>query len=207
MFLIVGLGNPGREYANTRHNAGFMTLDILAERLGIDIRRRGFRCVYGEGRVDGERVVLAKPETFMNNSGYAAVELMNWYKVEHSRLLVIYDDADIPCGTIRIREKGSSGTHNGMRSIVDLLGFDDFPRIRVGIGAADRCMIGHVLGDFTEDEKPEAAKAVAQAAEAAELIVRGRISDAQAKFNHRGGKPKPKPAEAPVPDGTARDVQ
>lgn len=192
MFLIVGLGNPGREYVRTRHNAGYMTLDILADRFGIDIHRHNFRSVFGEGMIHGERVVLAKPETFMNNSGWAVSDLINWYKVDHAKLLVIYDDADIACGTIRMREHGSAGTHNGMRSIVYQLGFDDFPRIRIGIGSADHGMIGHVLGEFSEDEKPEVIRALHDAADSAELIIEGKMGEAQARFNHKGGK---KPVE------------
>lgn len=186
MFVIVGLGNPGREYASTRHNAGYMALDILAERHNIDIRRHNFRSVFGEGRIGAEKVVLAKPETFMNNSGFAVRDLLNWYKVGHDHLIVVYDDADIPVGTLRMREKGSAGSHNGMKSIVYQLGFDDFPRVRIGIGGAEHGMVGHVLGEFSEDEKPEVKKALTDAADALELIVKGRLQDAQARFNHKG---------------------
>lgn len=148
MFIVLGLGNPGREYQSTRHNVGFMTLDILADRYNIDVCRSNFRSVFGEGRIGAERVVLAKPDTFMNNSGWAARDLVNWYKCENSELIVIYDDIDIPVGTLRIREGGSSGTHNGMRSIIYQLGFDDFPRVRVGIGRPDgqQNLVSHVLG-------------------------------------------------------------
>lgn len=188
MFIVVGLGNPGREYAQTRHNAGYMAVDILADRFNIDICRHNFRSVYGEGRIGSEKVVIAKPETFMNNSGWAVRDLLNWYKAEPDRLLVIYDDVDIPIGTIRMREKGSAGTHNGMKSIVYQLGFDNFPRIRVGIGGAEHGMIDHVLGNFTDDEKPAVKEALASAATAAELIVKGQMQEAQARFNHKGKK-------------------
>ena len=186
MFVIVGLGNPGREYAKTRHNAGYMALDILAERFDIDICRRNFRSVYGEGRIGTERVVLAKPETYMNNSGWAVRDLMNWYKAEHDHLIVVYDDADIPAGTLRMRDKGSAGSHNGMKSIVYQLGFDDFPRVRVGIGGAAHGMVDHVLGEFSEEEKPAVETALKDAATAVELIVRGQMQEAQARFNHKG---------------------
>ena len=192
MFVIVGLGNPGREYANTRHNAGYMALDILADRFNIDIARHNFRSVYGEGRIGTEKVVLAKPETFMNNSGFAVRDLVNWYKVPDDHIIVVYDDADIPVGTLRLREKGSAGTHNGMKSIVYQLGFDDFPRVRVGIGGAQHGMIGHVLGPFSDEEKPLVKQALADAATALELIVKGDIKEAQARFN-RKGKNNPKP--------------
>ena len=204
MFVIVGLGNPGREYAATRHNAGYMTLDILADRFNIDIARHNFRSVYGEGRIGTEKVVLAKPETFMNNSGFAVRDLVSWYKVPHDHLIVVYDDADIPVGTLRLREKGSAGTHNGMKSIVYQLGYDDFPRVRVGIGGAEHGMIGHVLGPFSDEEKPLVKQALTDAATALELIVKGDIKEAQARFNHKGrNNPKPKDhAEAaPREDG------
>ncbi len=194
MYVIVGLGNPGREYADTRHNAGYMALDILAERFNIDIRRHNFRSVFGEGRIGAEKVVLAKPETFMNNSGFAVRDLLNWYKADHDHLIVVYDDADIPVGTLRMREKGSAGTHNGMKSIVYQLGFDDFPRVRIGIGGAEHGMVGHVLGAFSEEEKPEVRQALSDAASAVELIVKGQMQEAQARYNHKG-KNNPKKAE------------
>ena len=193
MFIILGLGNPGREYQNTRHNIGFMTLDILAERYDIDICRHNFRSFFGEGRMGGQRVVLAKPDTYMNNSGWAARDLVNWYKCENSELIVIYDDIDIPIGNLRIREGGSSGTHNGMRSIIYQLGFDDFPRVRVGIGAPDgqRDLVSHVLGAPDAEEKELLKGAMNSAADAVELIVKGELKEAQARFNKRPKKEKP----------------
>lgn len=193
MFIIVGLGNPGREYADTRHNAGYMALDILADRFNIDIKRHNFRSVFGEGRIGSEKVVLAKPETFMNNSGFAVRDLLNWYKIPDDHLIVVYDDADIPVGTLRMREKGSAGSHNGMKSIVYQLGFDDFPRVRIGIGGALHGMVGHVLGPFSEEEKPEIKQALSDAASAIELIVKGDMQEAQARYNHKGmNNPKKK---------------
>ena len=117
MYVIVGLGNPGREYHRTRHNVGFMALDALATREGLSYPKTGFRCVYGEHRLSGEKIIIAKPDTFMNNSGLAVVQLVNYFKPSLDHLIVIYDDIDLPCGAIRIRENGSAGTHNGMRSI------------------------------------------------------------------------------------------
>ena len=196
MYIIVGLGNPGREYANTRHNAGFMTLDILADRWNIEIKRHNFRSVFGEGLVDGKKVVLAKPETFMNLSGFAVMDLVNWYKPEHYELIVLYDDADIPLGTVRIRGGGSSGTHNGMKSIIYQLGFDDFPRVRVGIGEADqRGMIAHVLGEVSGADREVFGKAIEDAATAAEMIASGKLLEAQARFNQRPPKQKGEPEE------------
>ncbi len=191
MFIVVGLGNPGREYADTRHNVGYMVADLLAERWSVDIRKRRFRAVYGEGAVAGNRVALVKPTTFMNNSGWCVSDAVAWYKCAHSELVIVYDDADIPLGTIRIREGGSSGTHNGMRSVVYQLGYDDFPRVRVGIGASDgRDMISHVLGAPCAEEKVQLDAAIRDAADAVELILQGRLKDAQGRFNHKHGLPK-----------------
>lgn len=198
MYLIVGLGNPGREYAKTRHNVGFMTLDALAARHDIDIRRSNFRSVFGEVHIGGERVVLAKPETYMNESGWAVRDLLNWYKVGHGQLVIVYDDADIPLGTIRVREGGSAGSHNGMKSIIYQLGFDDFPRVRVGIGApvGERDMVAHVLGTPDAQDMEKLRAAIMEAADAAELIVSNRLFDAQVRFNKRAHNNRKKEKEA-----------
>lgn len=194
MHIIVGLGNPGREYADTRHNMGFMALDILAARHNIDIRKENFRCVYGEGRIGTERVILAKPLTFMNNSGWAVRDIINWFKIEHDELVVIYDDIDLDAGELRIREKGSSGSHNGMKSVIYQLGFDDFPRIRVGVGAPEdgRDLIAHVMSMPSGESLDRVKAALCSAADAAELIAAGNITEAQMRFNK---KPKRKKKE------------
>ena len=202
MKIVLGLGNPGREYEKTRHNAGYMALDALGEKLGVRIDRRGFRSVYGEARVGSERVVLAKPETFMNNSGYAAVELINWFKIDLDDLIVIYDDIDLPCGALRIRSNGSAGTHNGMRSLVEQLGSEDFPRIRIGIGKPAHGLIDHVLGVPSEEDRKAIEQVLPAATEAALLIAQGRLDEAQTKFNYKPPKkekhPKP-PREKAAP--------
>ncbi len=196
MLLIVGLGNPGREYALTRHNIGFLTLDILAERHNIEIKRHRFEAYFGEGYIGTKKVMLVKPDTYMNNSGCAVRDLVHWYKLEPEELLVIYDDADLPEGYIRIREGGSAGTHNGMRSIIYQLGLDDFPRIRVGIGKAAHDMVHHVLS-MPEGEALELLKgAMKDAADAAELIAAGEIKEAQARFNRKPPK-APKEEKSP----------
>lgn len=191
MYIIIGLGNPGRDYAKTRHNVGFMTLDTLAENVGINFNKSGFNAVYGEGRIGSEKVVLAKPETFMNNSGFAVVRLVNWFKLPTNRIIVIYDDIDLPCGAMRIRENGSAGTHNGMRSIITQLSSDDFIRIRIGIGKPKGDLINFVLGVPSEDEMKLLNKAFPDAAEAIKLIVGGSLSEAQSTFNYKPPK-KPK---------------
>ena len=141
MYIIAGLGNPGKKYENTRHNMGFLAVDLLAEKYGIRIDKIKFKALVGEGRIAGQKVLLVKPQTYMNLSGQSIVEVMNFYKVEIENLIVIYDDIDIPTGTIRLRKKGSAGTHNGMRNIVYLLGDDGFPRIRVVICVHGLCDI------------------------------------------------------------------
>lgn len=134
MYLIVGLGNPEKKYFNTFHNIGFMCVDRLAEKLGADFGKVECKSVTAHARVNGQKVIIAKPVTYMNLSGQAIVELTNKYKIEKGNLIVVYDDVDIPLGNVRIRKNGSSGTHNGMRNIVQLIGTEDFPRIRIGIG-------------------------------------------------------------------------
>ena len=138
--------------------------------------------------VGGEKVILAKPETFMNESGRSVRELMSWYKCEHRELIVVYDDMDLPPGSLRIREGGSAGTHNGMRSIIYQLGYDDFPRVRVGIGEPAYNPVSHVLSAPQGEERENLAAAMEKAAEAVELIVRGRLGEAQTRFNHKPHK-------------------
>lgn len=193
MFIVVGLGNPGHEYARTRHNIGYMTLDVLSDRFDIDIRRHNFKAVFGEGHIGAHKVILAKPETFMNNSGFSVMEIMNFYKCEHSELVVVYDDVDLMLGTIRIRAGGSSGTHNGMKSIIYSLGYDDFPRVRVGIGREGERenLIGLVLGAPGKEEAEELKEAIGKAADAVELIVSGQLNKAQELFNVKPKKERP----------------
>ena len=135
MYVVVGLGNPGSKYEHTRHNAGFDVVTLLADKLDIKLDKLKCKAVYGEGRLAGEKIILAQPQTFMNLSGESVVALVNWFKVDMGHLIVVYDDIDLPLGRLRVREKGSAGTHNGMKSIIYLLGRDDFPRVRMGVGA------------------------------------------------------------------------
>ena len=134
MFVIVGLGNPGKKYEHTRHNVGFDIIEVLSQRNNIPLGSARHKAEIGEGRIGNERVVLARPQTYMNLSGESVVMLSNWYKPEFDQLIVCYDDVDLPAGKVRFRMSGSAGTHNGMRNIIYLLGRDYFPRIRVGIG-------------------------------------------------------------------------
>ncbi len=169
-FIIVGLGNPGPKYENTRHNLGFLTLDHLAEENGISVSRIKFKSLTGAGNIAGHKVVLVKPQTYMNLSGEAVREAVSFYKIPPEHLIVIYDDLDIPTGSIRIRRFGSAGTHNGMRSIVQHLGYENFPRIRVGIGAPgpNDDLISHVLGrPYIRQEQDSLKSAMERAAQGA----------------------------------------
>jgi PTH1 family peptidyl-tRNA hydrolase len=184
MYLVVGLGNPGREYEGTRHNVGFMVIDVLSKMLGIEVSRLKFKSLMGEGHFKGEKLVLLKPQTFMNLSGEALYDAVNFYKLPLENVIVIYDDKDLDVGKIRIRRKGSSGGHNGMNSIIYLLGSEDFPRIRIGIGRPEQGdLVAHVLGKFNENEKKVIEEAVKKAAEAVIDIIENGIEHAMSRFN------------------------
>lgn len=190
MFVVAGLGNPGLLYKRTRHNAGFQALDVLAKQLHISVTKRGFSGIYGEGSYNGERVVLIKPTTYMNLSGDCIQALLHFYKCPVEHLIVLYDDIELPVGTLRIRDKGSAGTHNGMRSIIACVGSENFPRVRIGVGKQNGADLRkHVLGKPSKPEQAMLDEAFAEAAEAAKLILEGRIAQAQARFNkrHSGG--------------------
>lgn len=198
MFIIVGLGNPGREYKLSRHNAGFMVIDSLADAWGLRRGRRAHKALIAEHfHEEAGKVILVKPQTYMNLSGRSVREITEYYKCPHDRLLVICDDVDLPVGDIRIRERGSAGTHNGMRSIIYELQYDDFPRIRVGIGKAKEDIVNHVLGKLPDEELEPFKLAVEQAKQAAELIALGKLNEAQAKFNkkHSGKAQTTEPTE------------
>lgn len=203
MYIIVGLGNPGKKYENTRHNLGYITLDQLAKKHNIKIDKSKFKSLVGEGIIAGRKVLLVKPVTYMNNSGEAVREVVNYYKVEPENLLVIYDDLDIPLGDIRIRASGSSGTHNGMRSLLYHLQDQSFPRIRIGIGKRESDeegeasmgpsggnMIDYVIGGFTKREVPFLEEACTRAVLAAECYLEQGIDIAMNRYNIRHKKPK-----------------
>jgi PTH1 family peptidyl-tRNA hydrolase len=183
MYIIAGLGNPGREYEYTRHNAGFIVIDEIAKRFNIEIRKSKFKGLYGEGIIAGEKVILLKPQTFMNISGESILDAVQFYKIDMKELIVVYDDVSLPLGRIRIRPSGSDGGHNGMKSILYLLGSDSFPRLRVGIGAPGRDMISHVIGKFTDSEGKIISDVVKVSADAALGIIKEGAEKAMNKFN------------------------
>lgn len=201
MYIIAGLGNPGRKYENTRHNMGFIAVDLLAEKYGIKVDKIKFKALVGEGRIAGRKVLLVKPQTYMNLSGESIREVMSFYKEGIENLIVIYDDIDIPTGTIRVRKKGSAGTHNGMRNIVYLLQDDNFPRIRVGIGSDKKVdLINYVTGGVTKGEKELLEGALVKAADAAAAIVEKGIEKAMNEYNVKPKKEKKEPAGEVIND-------
>lgn len=185
-FLIVGLGNPDKKYEGTRHNAGFMVLEALAEATGTRVNRVKFKSLCGEAVIGGKKCLLMMPQTYMNNSGEAVREALAFYKLPPERCLVVCDDVSLPVGIIRIRRKGSDGGQRGMRSIITLCGSDQFPRIKVGVGEKphpDYDLAAWVLSKFTESEKAPLRDAVKHAAEAAELIADGDIDGAMNRYS------------------------
>lgn len=186
MKLVVGLGNPGAKYALTRHNAGFMAVDRLAERLSTPVERTFLRSLVGQGVWAGEKIILAKPQTYMNLSGQAVVALLNWYKLAPADLIVIYDDLDLPPGRLRIRDRGSAGGHRGLASIINLLGTGDFIRVRIGIGRPP--VPGPGVADWVlARPAPEDMETISRVLETVpgvvEEIVRAGVVSAMNKFN------------------------
>ena len=185
MYLIVGLGNPEEEYSGTRHNMGFDTINKICTKCNIRVAKSKFNGLYEKCNIQGEEVILLKPQTYMNLSGVGVRELANFYKIPASNILIIYDDMDIDAGSIKIRKKGNSGSHNGMKSIVENLGTIEFPRIRVGIGKPmeNEDRIKYVIGKLTNKAKEELDKGTTRACEAAIEILKNGIDTAMNKFN------------------------
>ncbi len=185
-WLVVGLGNPGKKYDGTRHNAGFMAADALAEKLGISVDRLKFHALIGDGMCGDKRILLAKPQTFMNLSGQAVDEIMSFYKIPPEHLIVMCDDISLEPGKLRIRRKGSHGGQNGMRNIIDMIGTQDFHRIKLGIGAKphpDYDLADWVLSHFTANELKLMQETAENAAEAVKLITAGNTDKAMNLYN------------------------
>ena len=185
MFLIVGLGNPEEDYSHTRHNMGFDTINILADKYGLKVSKKKFQGLYEIAEIEGKKVILLKPQTYMNLSGKSIKEVMDFYKILPEDILVIYDDMDIEKGVIKIRKKGGPGSHNGMKSIVNELQTEDFPRIRVGVGKPDNDFnkIDYVIGFVPKEEREILAKGTEKAAEAVVEILKNGVEKAMNKFN------------------------
>ena len=196
MYIIAGLGNPGREYEGTRHNVGFMTLDALADKYNIDVREKAFKGLIGKGMIEGNKVILVKPQTYMNLSGECIRQVMDYYKVDPSEFIVIYDDISLVPGGIRIRKKGSAGGHNGIKNIIAHLGTQEFPRIKVGVGDKPPRMdlADYVLSRFSKEDREKMEQAFKDAAEAVHNAV---VLEEVAKMATRTELINPKVQPAP----------
>ena len=185
-YIIAGLGNPGVKYENTRHNAGFMAVDTLASKYNFEIKKLRFKSLTGEVMLNGKRCLVLKPSTFMNSSGEAVVEALNFYKLPPEKLIVCYDDINLDPPQLRIRRKGSDGGHNGIKSIIYLTGSDNFPRIKIGVGqkpSRDYDLADWVLSEFRSEDIPKMHEAADNVCEALSLMVQGSIDKAMNKFN------------------------
>ncbi len=185
MLIVVGLGNPGTKYTSTRHNVGFRLIDLLAKKTEIRLNDRRAKAVLGQGRIAGQEVVLAKPRTFMNNSGEGIEYLLARFGGRPSELLVVYDEMALPTGRIRLRASGSHAGHNGIRSIISSVQTDAFPRLRIGVGAPSKGgpSVPHVLGKFSKEEEPLIAQAVQDAAAAVQCMLEESIDIAMNRYN------------------------
>ena len=186
MILIVGLGNPEQEYSNTRHNMGFNTVNKLAQEYKIELNKTKFKGIYGKGIIEDKKVMILKPQTYMNLSGESIIEAMNFYKIDLKDMIIIYDDIDVEPGKIKIRKKGGAGSHNGMKSVIENVNSEEFIRIRVGIGAPEHKndMINYVIGKIPTDEEKEVLdKGTDKAKEAIKEILKNGVDSAMNKFN------------------------
>ena len=185
MYLIIGLGNPEKDYSNTRHNMGFNAINKLAKQFEIEVNKNKFKGLYGSGTIEGEKVILLKPQTFMNLSGESVKEVIRFYKIEMEQIIVIYDDIDIEPGIIKIRKMGGPGTHNGMKSVVHELNAQNFKRVRIGIGmpAEKQDLVEYVIGPIPEEEKEKLEKGTELAKEAVIEMIKNGIDVAMNKFN------------------------
>ena len=185
MYLIVGLGNPEEEYAKTRHNMGFCTINELAKEFNIEVNKTKFNALYGTGTVNGQKILLLKPQTYMNLSGEAVKAFVDFYKIELEDIVVIYDDTDIEKGTIRIRKKGSPGSHNGIKSVTNMLNTCEFTRIRIGIGKPEfsNDMINYVIGKISEEEQEKLDPGITKAKDAVIELLKNGVDSAMNKYN------------------------
>ncbi len=185
MYLIIGLGNPEAEYSKTRHNMGFNAINKIAEKYEIEMKKTKFNGIYGSGNIEGEKVILVKPQTYMNLSGKCAKEFFEFYKIEKEKMIIIYDDMDVEPGKIKIRKQGSAGSHNGMKSIISEIQTQEFPRIRIGIGRPthEHDQINYVIGHVPEEELRKLEEGVEKAKEAVIDILQKGMDHAMNKFN------------------------
>lgn len=188
MYIIVGLGNPGKQYEHTRHNVGFDTIDVLAERYRISVDAKKYRALYGKGMIEGNKVILAKPQTYMNLSGESVRELIDFYKIDEAEeLIVIYDDISLEPGQLRLRAKGSAGGHNGIKNIIAHLGGQEFKRIKVGVGEKPKGydLADYVLSRFSKEERQKVDASLERAADAAVKIITDDMASAMNEYNRK----------------------
>lgn len=193
MYIIVGLGNPGKDYQNTRHNIGFDVIDALAEVAGISVIEKKHKAIIGKGVLDGQKVILVKPQTYMNLSGESVRDIIDYYKVdEEQELIVVSDDISLDVGMIRVRKKGSAGGHNGLKNIIQHLGHDTFMRIKMGVGEKPKGydLADYVLGHFTQSERKVMDEAAKQATEAIRMMMAGEVDKAMNAFNKKATQQK-----------------
>lgn len=186
MYLVVGLGNPGKQYDMTRHNIGFHTIDYIADELRVKVNKLKYKALYGECNIGGEKVILIKPQTYMNLSGESVIDFVNFFKVPAENVIVISDDISLPTGKLRIRAKGSAGGHNGLKSIIYHLQKDTFPRVKMGVGApehSDYDLADYVLGRFTKEQIPIMEDAIKKAKLSVEEIIKTDVQTAMNKYN------------------------
>lgn len=187
MDIIVGLGNPGKQYIDTKHNVGFQVIDFLAKQYQISVTKLKHKAFIGEGSIEGKKVMLVKPQTYMNLSGESVREILSFYKLPINNLLIIYDDTSLPLNNIRIRAKGSAGGHNGIKSIISQIGTDSFRRVKVGIGEKPNGwdLADYVLSHFTKDEQPLIESSIEKAAQAVVIMVTQSTEQAMNKMNQK----------------------
>lgn len=198
MFLIAGLGNPGKEYEKTRHNAGFCALDVLSEKYNISVKENEHKALVGKGYIEGMKVLLVKPQTYMNNSGEALRAICDYYKIDpETEVIVLYDDISLDVGMLRIRDKGSAGGHNGIKSIISHLGTQNFMRIKIGVGdkIPQMDLADHVLGNFQKEDVDTMKESFKKAAEATVMLLEGKLPEAMNIYNRKPEKKADKEEE------------
>ena len=190
MILIAGLGNPGKEYENTRHNVGFLTIDKIAEDIGVKITKKGFQGLYNLGQFEESKILLLKPQTYMNNCGNALREAREFYKIDTDKIIVIHDEIDLPLGRIKLKKDGGSAGHNGIKSIIENIGSDNFARVRVGVGKPydKNNVIKHVLSGFSKEERQQLPEVIESARDSVFAIIINGIEKAMNEFNIRAEK-------------------
>ncbi len=185
MYLVVGLGNPEPEYSKTRHNMGFDVINLLAKKNNIELNKKEFDGIYGSGTIEGEKVILLKPQTYMNESGKSIEQVKNFYKIDNKNIIIIYDDIDLDVGVVKLRKKGGAGTHNGMKSVVEHLGTTEFPHVRIGTGMPEfkEILVSYVIGKLKDEEYEKLAPSIEKAALSVEAIIKNGIDNAMNELN------------------------